>query len=124
MNNLLKKFQNTLANISKKNQDIPNNTVRTNNVRVDRNIKNLSTVTNLAKSKKLDLTKSKKSDLPKANFAKINFEIDFLISEAKKIFIYLQKAFTKALILRHFDSKCYISINANALGYVIDRILN
>lgn len=44
------------------------------------------------------------SDLLKANFAKDNsFKIDFLISQVKKTFIYLQKTFSKALILRYFN---------------------
>ncbi len=73
--------------------------------RVDssRNIKNLSTVTKL--------TKSKKSDLPKASFTKVNFfSTDFLTLKAKKAFIYLQKAFTATLIFRPFDPECHIRI--------------
>ena len=69
------------------------------------------------------MAKSKKSKL-KANFAKANFETDFFIPEAKKTFIYLQKAFTEALILRYFDPECHIWIKADVLGYVIGEILS
>lgn len=73
----------------------------THDGKISTNIKNLSTVTNLAKFKKSDLIKSKKrkltksktSDLIKAkilDFAKANFfRTDFLIFKAKKAFIYL-----------------------------------
>lgn len=73
----------------------------TYNGNISGNIKNLSTVTNLAKFKKSDLikskkrklTKSKKSDLIKTkilDFAKADFfKTDFLTFKAKKAFIYL-----------------------------------
>ncbi len=59
--------------------------------RVSRSIKNLSIARKSAKSKKPKLTKPKKSDLIKAqNFIRTNsFGIDFLTSEAKKVFILL-----------------------------------
>lgn len=50
-------------------------------------------------------------------------KIDFLIFEAKKTFIHLQKTFIKALILKYFDSKYYIYIETNALGFVKKIIL-
>ncbi len=80
----------------------------------------------MAKSKKLKLTKLKKSDLVKAqNFAKANFSgTDFLTFKAKKAFLHLQKAFTKILILRHFDPKCYIQIETDVLGYIIGGVLS
>ena len=49
---------------------------------------------------------------------------DFLTSGAKKIIIYLQKAFTEVLILRYFDPKCYIQIETDASGYAIDGVLS
>ena len=54
--------------------------------RVGRNIKNLLTVANLAKSKKKKSTMLKKSDLSNA---KANFGIDFLTLRAKDAFIHL-----------------------------------
>lgn len=43
-------------------------------------------------------------NLVNINFLKVNFfKADFLIFKAKKAFLYLQKAFTKALILYYFD---------------------
>ena len=76
---------------TRKTQDVSASTCDTSSSQVDGNIKNLSTVAKLAKFKKPKFIKSKKSDLVKAqNFAKTNFfEIDFLILEAKKTFIYL-----------------------------------
>ncbi len=91
---------------------------------VGRSFENLLIIAKLGKSKKSKLTKSKKSDLPKANFAKVNSGIDFLTSEAKKAFIHLQKAFTKALILKHFDPECHIQIETDALGYAIGGIFS
>ncbi len=76
------------------------------------NIKNLSTIEKSAKSKNLDFANAKSS------------EADFLTSEVKKAFIYLRKAFTKALILYYFDIKRYIHIKTNVLGYTIGRILS
>ena len=79
-------------------------------------IKNLST--------SVKLTKSKKPDLAKANFVKNNsFKTDFLIFKAKKAFMHLQKAFTKAPILRHFYSKYYIRIKTDISGYAISGVL-
>ena len=66
------------------------------------------------------MTKPKKSNLIKTNFSKT----DFLISGAKKTFIYLQKAFIEILIIRHFDPKRYIWIETNILGDAIVEILS
>ncbi len=82
-----------------------------------RSIENLSTVTKL--------TKSKKSDLPKASYAKVNSSgTDFLTPKAKKAFIHLRNAFTKAPIFRHFDLEYHIRIKTDALGYAIGRVLS
>lgn len=54
----------------------------------------------------------------------ISTRTDFLTSKAKKTFIHLQKTFTKALIIKHFDLECYIYIETNALEYAIGRILS
>ena len=90
----------TQANENGKNQDVPNSIVGADSDGISRCIKNLSTIT---KS-----TRSKKSDLSKVKFAKVNSKTDFLTFKAKKTFIYLQKAFIKAPILRHFDLKYHI----------------
>ncbi len=59
------------------------------------------------------------------NFAKANSSgIEFLTSGAKEAFIYLQKAFTKIPIFRHFDSKCHIWIETDASGYAISGVLS
>ena len=76
--------------------------------RIDRNIKNLSTIAKLIKTKK------------PANFSKI----DFLISKTKKSFIYLQKTFIKAQIFDYFDPKHYICIKTNTSRYIINRVLS
>ena len=75
----------------------------------DRSIEHLSMAFKLAKP-------TKESDF-------VFSGADFLTSKAKKVFIYLQKSFTKALILKDFDLKCYIRIETNALGYAIDGVL-
>ena len=55
---------------------------------------------------------------------KKNSEIDFLNSRAKKAFIYLQKAFTEAPILRHFDLKRHIWIETDVSRYAIRRVFS
>ena len=70
--------------------------------RVNDRIENLSTNTKVKKSSRTD----------------------FLISGAKKAFNRLRKAFTETLILRHFDPKCHIQIETNALGYAIGEIFS
>ena len=99
-----------LAITSKKNQSVAN---KVDCSRIGTSIKNLSIV-----------VKSKKSNLTKAEFAKVNSsKTDFLTFKAKKVFIYLQKAFTKALILRYLDPKCHFWIKINTIGYAICGIL-
>ena len=51
-------------------------------------------------------------------------ESKFLTSKAKETFNRLKQAFTKALILQHFDPECHIRIETNALGYAIERVLS
>ncbi len=98
---------------NEKNQDTPASAG--NSVGVDKSIKNLSTVANLAKFKK---TKSK------TNFVKTNSRTDFFTPKAKEAFIHLYKAFTEAPILRHFDLEYYIRIKTNVSEYAISRILS
>ncbi len=72
---------------------------------------NLSTAAKSAKSKK-------------ANFVRVNPGTEFLTPEAKKAFIHLKKAFTKAAILRHFDLEPDIRIRTDVLGYAISGVLS
>lgn len=73
------------------------------NKNISKDIKNMLTIlilvkfkkSDLIKFKRLDLTKVKKSDFTKSN----SFKIEILTSAAKEVFISLQKAFVKALIL-------------------------
>lgn len=119
-----------------KNLKISSNTSSSN---IDRNIEILSIITNLVKSKKLDLikfiklilAKSKKSDLLKfkktnllKNFVINIVETDFLIFRAKKAFIYLWQTFTNILILKYFNLEYHIYIETNTLRYVISRVLS
>ncbi len=101
-------IQSTQATENKENQDAA---AGAGGAGSGENIKNLSTVVKLAKSKK-------------SNFAKANFGMGFLTPGAKEAFIHLQKAFTKAPILRHFDQECHIQIETDALGYVIGGVLS
>ena len=48
----------------------------------------------------------------------------FLTSEVKLTFLHLREAFTKALILHHFDPEYYIWMETNASDYAIDGILS
>lgn len=95
-----KKALNIQASENNINQDIPGSINGIdNNGNTGKDIKNLSTVTKSAKSKKSDLVKAKK-----LNFAKINsFKTDFFTPKAKKAFIYLQKIFIKVLIFYDFN---------------------
>lgn len=113
---------------SQQNQDAPLNVGEADRVDAsngsDKNPSNAGKQKNLTKSKKPKLAKSQKLnqtlDFARANFSKI----DFLHSRAKKAFIRLQKAFTKAPIIYHLDSKTYIWIETNISSFTIGRILS
>lgn len=49
--------------------------------------------------------------------------LNFFIIKAKLVFTKLKQVFIKALILYHFNFKCYIRIEINALG-LINRVLS
>ena len=51
-------------------------------------------------------------------------ERKFLTSDAREAFNCLKQAFTKALILRHFDLECHIWIETDASGYTIGEVLS
>ena len=53
----------------------------------------------------------------------LNRASNYLTPEAKRAFTQLMQAFTKALILRHFDPECHIRIETNASGYAIGGVL-
>ena len=48
----------------------------------------------------------------------------YLTPKARKAFIQLRQAFTKAPILRHFDPECHIRIQTDASGYAIGGVLS
>ena len=48
----------------------------------------------------------------------------YLIPDAKRAFTKLRQAFTKALILKHFDLECHIRIETDTSGYAIGRVLS
>ena len=101
---------------NEKNQEVLSGSIRARDGAVGGSFENLSTT---AKStKKLKVTKPKKSDQEETNSS----EIDFLIFKAKEAFIYLQKAFTKAPILMHFNPISHIWIETDILEYAIDEI--
>ena len=74
---------------------------------------------NLAKSRK-KLLKSENSP----NFDAMEAGPKFLTPDARTAFNRLWLAFTKVLILQHFDLKCYIWIETDALNYIIGGVLN
>ena len=51
-------------------------------------------------------------------------EPTFLTLDAREAFNQLRQAFTKVLILRHFDLECHIWIEINASGYTIGEVLS
>ena len=51
-------------------------------------------------------------------------ELIFLILYVKEAFNQLRQAFTKALILWHFDPEYHIQIKTDASGYAIWKILS
>ena len=54
----------------------------------------------------------------------LNGATDYLTPYTRQAFTQLRQAFTKAPILQHFDSECYIRIRTNTSGYAIGRILS
>ena len=54
----------------------------------------------------------------------LNGATGYLTPNARQAFTQLRQAFTKAPILRHFNSKCHIRIESGALGYTIAGVLN
>ena len=80
---------------------------------------------NLAKSRKSSKSGkklSKSGNLP--NFGAIETGPSFLTPKARSTFNRLRLAFTKALILWHFDPECHIWIETDALGYAISNMLS
>lgn len=58
------------------------------------------------------------------NMKKMSSGADFVISKARLTFTYLKKAFTKALILYHFNPERHIQIKTDTSSYAISGILN
>lgn len=59
------------------------------------------------------------------NLSKINpFVVRFFTSNASVVFSYLQKTFTKALILHYFHSECHIQIETDASGFAISGVFH
>lgn len=117
------------VNENEKNQNASSGVSSVSSGGIGGSIENLSIVAKLAKSKKSKLAKSKKSDLTNSKKstlpnAKTNSGTDFLIPEAKKVFIHLQKAFRKALIFCYFNLEHYICIEIDVLGYTICGVLS
>ena len=74
---------------------------------------------NLLKSKMLKNTKSEIQTRIGATG-----EPTFLTFGAKEAFNRLRQAFTEAPILRHFDPKCHIRMETDALSYAIGGVLS
>ncbi len=92
---MLRTINNEPQSTQAENQDVPGAVGGVGGCGVGGNFENLSTA--------VKSTKSKKPKLPKANSG-----TDFLTPGIKKAFIHLQKAFTEAPILTHFDLECHI----------------
>ena len=81
------------------------------------------------KSSKSGKSKGKKSEKSSksgnlSNFNAKNSGPSFLTPKARSAFNCLRLAFTKALILEHFDPECHIRIKTVALGYAIGGVLS
>ena len=74
-----------------------------------------------------NLSKSKKSKHAKSRIQthiKAMGEPTFLTLSANEVFNQLRQAFTKALILWHFDLECHIRIETDTSGYAIGKVLS
>ena len=95
--------------------------------RADETAKNLSKVRNLSKSKissKSKKSKNDKSEIPTCTNIGVTGEPTFLNPGAGETFNQLRQAFTKALILQHFDPECHIRIETDVSGYAIGGVLS
>ena len=63
-------------------------------------------------------------NLSSGTMAKRSSKAEFPSCKAKKAFSRLWKAFTKALILRHFDPEYHIWIETDILRYAINKVLS
>ena len=78
----------------------------------------------LSKSQKLAKSKKPSKSRNSPNFDTKNSEPSFLTPKARATFNHLRLTFTKALILWHFDLKCYIWIKTDASGNAIGGVLS
>ena len=86
-------------------------------------VTNLTKGKNLAKTTKFKiLVKSKNHDFPKSRLEEAG--TDFLIPKTRLAFTRLRQAFIEAPILHHFNPKCHIWIETDALGYAIGGVLS
>ena len=77
-----------------------------------------------SKGKKLAKSKKPLKSGNSPNFDAKKADPSFLTSEARSAFNRSWLAFTKAPILWHFDPKCHILIETDALGYAIGSVLS
>ena len=78
-----------------------------------------------AKSQKLSKSgKNSSKSGNSLNFGATESRPSFLTLETRSAFNRLRLAFTKALILRHFDPECHIWIETDASGYAISGVLS
>ena len=77
--------------------------------------------------KNLSMSKKSKNNKSKSSACFLNIratgKLIFLTLGAKEAFNRLRQAFTKALILQHFDPECHIWIETDASSYGIDGVL-
>ena len=83
-------------------------------------VNNIKIEDNKVRKKVQKTSKSKNSSKSKKMVGSLNF----LILEAKLAFTELRQAFLKVAILHHFDPKCYIRIETDALVYAIDGVFS
>ena len=83
--------------------------------------------TSVDDSKVVGSSSKNKGKLDKSDFTKPvrgAEEPSFLTPDARQAFTQLRQAFTKALILRHFDFEYYIQIKTDVFSYAMCNVLS
>ena len=88
--------------------------------------KNSSLLVNVAEDAEVGVGSNNREDetVGRSPSKNSNGVTSYLTPDARQVFTQLRQAFTKALILQHFDPECHIWIKTNASGYAFDDVLS
>ena len=91
-----------------------------------RSAKNLSLLVDMAEDAEVGVDGSDCEDktVGRSPSKNSNGATGYLTPNARQAFTQLRQAFTKDLILRHFDLECHIRIEINASSYAINGVLS